>query len=118
MNSLITNFKMTVRADCAVFVYNPLPQSIKALACRWGGGRQSAFGQAPHLPPPTLAVSIQNKANFPPIWPLHRLLRGEQPDLPFGYNLNKWNGRVTTISNKTTRGKGRIRWRDQELSFG
>ena len=48
MSSLITNFKMTVRADCAVFVYNPLPQSIKALACRWGGGRQSAFGQASH----------------------------------------------------------------------
>ena len=59
----MTNFKMTVGAARALSVRNPLPQSIKALACSWGRGRESAFGQGPA--PPTLAVSIQNKASFP-----------------------------------------------------
>ena len=31
----MTNFKMTVRADCAVSAYSPLPPAIKALAPGW-----------------------------------------------------------------------------------
>ena len=56
----MTNFKMTVRADCVVSVYNPL-LSIKALA-PWlslvgeGGGSVRLWTGVP---------GIQNKANFP-----------------------------------------------------
>ena len=57
----MTNFRMTIRADCAVSARSPLPQTIKALATdgQWGG---SDFGQESTLPQ---ASSIQNKANFP-----------------------------------------------------
>ena len=56
---LMTNFKMTVRADCVISAYNPLPLSIKALApwlsWGWGGGVRLWAG----------VPGIQNKANFP-----------------------------------------------------
>ena len=46
----LTNLKMTVRADCAVFVRNPLPQpvtlSLLPTDCQWLG---LAFGQASAL---------------------------------------------------------------------
>ena len=60
----MTNFKTTVRADCAVSARSPLPPSIKALA-PWLSVRESAFGQESALPPPNPVAGIQNKANFP-----------------------------------------------------
>ena len=61
------NFKMTVRADCAVSACSLLPLSIKALA-HWLSPRSwkgLAFGHEFTLPAPTPVASIQNKANFP-----------------------------------------------------
>ena len=58
----MTNFKMTIRADCAVSASSPLPPSIKALA-HWLSVGKSAFRQEstlPHLP-----ASLLNKADFP-----------------------------------------------------
>ena len=101
----MTNFKMTVRADSAVFIYSLIPLPIKAVAscpliaggeCRsWG---KSAFGQdfaPPHcrtsLP---MVVSLRNKTkvSLPPTSPLHWLLRGgEQLDPTFGTIPNKQN---------------------------
>ena len=59
----MTNFKMTVRAGCAVSARSPLPP--KALA-HWlsgvgggGGGRESAFGQECKHPTPLLASEIK-----------------------------------------------------------
>ena len=63
-----TNFKMTVRADCAVSAWSPLPPPIKALApCLSAGEESWPLDRCPpspsHLPIPPVA-SIQNKANF------------------------------------------------------
>ena len=57
----MTNFRMTVRADCIVSACGPLPLSIKALA-PWSSGRGWGVGVSP---PPALVVSLQNKANCP-----------------------------------------------------
>ena len=46
----MTNFKMTVRVDCAVSAGSPFPQPIKALALTASQGK-SAFGQEFALPP-------------------------------------------------------------------
>ena len=78
---LVTDFKMTVRADCTV-ACSPLPLSIKALArwlLVWGS---SILGRHPlYLPPRTIA-GIQNKAKFPCHQPeLSWLLSSELPDL-------------------------------------
>ena len=35
----LTNLTMTVRADCTVFVHNPLPQPVKSLAHWWSVAR-------------------------------------------------------------------------------
>ena len=61
----MTNFKMTVRADCAVSTRSLLHLSIKALAhwLSWTGG-ETGSGQVSTLPPPWVA-GIQNKASFP-----------------------------------------------------
>ena len=57
----ITNFRMTVRADCTLSACSPLPLSKKALAhwlsLGWGGGGRPLDR---HLPPP-LVASIQNQ---------------------------------------------------------
>ena len=79
----MANFKMPVRADCAVSACSPLPPSIKALA-PWLSRRESAFGQASTLSPGCRHPK-QSKLSFPPTWPLYWLLSGEQPDPPFGY---------------------------------
>ena len=56
-----TNFKMTVRAACAVSACSRLPPPIEALA-----PRQGCVGLWTRVhPPPTPAAGIQNKANFP-----------------------------------------------------
>ena len=60
----MTNFKMMVRADCAIPACSPLPPAIKTLAhWLWRRRGQSVFGQTsvPHSP----VASIQNKASFP-----------------------------------------------------
>ena len=73
----MTNFKMTVRADCAVSAGNCLPPSKKLLPTVSEG--ESATGQEPTLS--ALGASTQNKANFSfhqpsPYW----LLSSEQLD--------------------------------------
>ena len=63
----MNHFKMTVRADCVVSAWSPLPPSIRVLIPWLSGdwqGEKLDFGQAashPHLHLP----SIQNKANLP-----------------------------------------------------
>ena len=54
----MTNLKMTVRADCAVFAWGPLLFSIKALA-HWlpVGVGESAFGQTSATLPLQLSTS-------------------------------------------------------------
>ena len=59
---LITNFKMTVRADCAVSACSPLPPSINVLAHWLSVGGSQPLDRGP--PSPSVA-SIHNKANFP-----------------------------------------------------
>lgn len=87
MRPQMTNFCMTVRADCTVSTCNPLPQPIKGLAPLNVGERGSAFGQVPLPQSPT--AGIQDKANFP----FHQLclswlLSSEQPDPSFGYTVS------------------------------
>ena len=63
----MTNFKMTVRADCAVSACSPLTVSIKTFA-PWLSGPPLSKGVSLWTgvhPPPTLVAGIQNKANFP-----------------------------------------------------
>ena len=85
----MTNFKMTVRADSAVFIYSLIPLPIKPVAscpliaggeCRsWG---KSAFGQdfvSPHCPislPMVVSLRNKTKVSLPPTSPLYWLLRG------------------------------------------
>ena len=57
----MTSFKTTVRADCAVSAYSPVPPSIKALAPFVSGGVSLWTGV--HPPCPQVA-GILNKANF------------------------------------------------------
>ena len=57
----MTNFKVTVRADCAVSACSSLPLSIKALAPWLSVG---AVGLWTGVPPPPVA-SLWNKTNFP-----------------------------------------------------
>ena len=78
----MTNFKMIVRADCAVSACSPLPPSIKALAHWLSVGGVGVWTEVCPSPP---VVGIQNKGNFPPTWPLHWLLSGEQQNPTFGY---------------------------------
>ena len=61
----MTNFKMTVRADCAVSTRSLLHPSVKALAhwLSWTGG-ETGSGQVSTIHPPWVA-GIQNKASFP-----------------------------------------------------
>ena len=61
---LMTDFKMTVRADYAVSAWSPLPLSIKALA-PWLSEQGVTFRQESALPQLPLVAGIQNKANFP-----------------------------------------------------
>ena len=58
-----TNFKMTVRVDCAVSTRSPLRLSIKALAPDCGGRGQLTFGQV--SPPHQLLASKIKKLSFP-----------------------------------------------------
>ena len=60
----MTNFKMTVRADCAVSAHSPLPLPVKILAS-WLSGRGGAGPWTGVCPPPTQVAGIQNKASFP-----------------------------------------------------
>ena len=57
---LMTSFKATARADCAVYTWSPLPLPIKVLAHWLGLGRSRPLDMRP-LP---LAANLQNKANF------------------------------------------------------
>ena len=59
---LLTNLKMTVRADCDVSAHSPLLLSIKALAPLAASGVSRPWDRGP---PSCPAVSIWNKANFP-----------------------------------------------------
>ena len=59
----MTNFKMTVRADCVVSACSPLPLATKALApwlSRVGGS-----WPLDRSPPSPQVASVQNKGNFP-----------------------------------------------------
>ena len=91
---LVTDFKMTVRADCTV-ACSTLPLSIKALA-RWllVWGSSILDRHPPYLPTHTIA-GIQNKAKFPCHQPeLSWLLSSELPDLDLvtvWYNNNPTN---------------------------
>ena len=57
----MTNFKMTVRADCAVSACSHLPPSIKVLA-RIVYGRDQPLDRCPQSP---LVIGFQTEANFP-----------------------------------------------------
>ena len=57
------NFKVTVRAACAISACSPLPQPIKVLPPDYQG-RESAFGQE-SAPPTSWVANIHNTANFP-----------------------------------------------------
>ena len=66
----MTNFEMTIRADCTVYAWNPLPSPIKALTL-WlslDGDEEgvSLWTETPsHAPPHSTPIAdIQNKANF------------------------------------------------------
>ena len=60
----LTNIKMTVRTDCAVSAWSPLPQSIKPFfPIVRDGGVGLWTGVWWGCPPPL--AGIQNKANFP-----------------------------------------------------
>ena len=69
----MTNFKMTIRADCAVFPCNPLSLAVKAIVHLLG---RRIWSLDRSLPFPLMA-GIQNKANFP----LH------QPGLYIGFRV-------------------------------
>ena len=60
---LVTNFKMTVRADCAVSACSSLPLSIKALA-PWLSGGKSAFEQVSASPSPAELLASKIKQIF------------------------------------------------------
>ena len=77
----MTNFKIIIRADCAVSACSPmqLPPSVYKSSCLLMlgmGGRGSQ--PLDRIPPST------HPSSFPPILPLHQLWT-EQPDLIFGY---------------------------------
>ena len=113
----MTDFKMTVRADPAVFTYSPILLPIKAVAscplmaggeCRsWG---KSAFGQElapPHCPTSSpMVASLRNKTkvSLPPTSPLYWLLRGgEQLDSTLGNISNKHNSSLRWLLSVTLR---------------
>ena len=61
MTLIMTNFKMTVGADCAVSAHSSHPPPIKALA-HWLSEGSQPLDTSPPYPPVT---SLWNKANFP-----------------------------------------------------
>ena len=60
-----TNFKMTVRVDCAFPECSSPSPSIKYFAHWLSGEKELAFEQASVLPPSTPVACIQNKAKVP-----------------------------------------------------
>ena len=61
----VTDFKMTIRADCADSACRPLLPSLKALAHWLSVGSRGVSLWTGICPPPTpLVVGLQNKANF------------------------------------------------------
>ena len=86
----MTNFKMTVRADCAVSTCGPLPLSIKASApdCQWKGvSLQTGVGPPHRLPAPKVKQSFLS-TNLPRYW----LLSSYQLDPTFRNSVmwSKW----------------------------
>ena len=79
--SPVTNFKMTVRADCAMSACCLLLLFIKLSRTGFHRG-ESAFGQMSTF---SLDASIQNKANFP----IH------QPSFPFLTSLSAFERQAT-----------------------
>ena len=76
----MTDFKMTVRTDCAVSACSPLPLSIKALASRLlrrgeegdrvGGGEELALDRHLSSPPIPHWLPASEIKQFLPTWPL------------------------------------------------
>ena len=94
---LMTNFKMTIRADWAVSACSPLPLSVKALSsdCQEsirgsgeGGGRSRILDRHLLLLPLIHCWHpIWSKLCFSPTWLLQWLFSGKQPDPIFSYIL-------------------------------
>ena len=84
----MTNFKMTVRGECAISACSPLPLSINALA-HWLSVEGSwPLDSCPPSPPQPQSLAFKIKqTSFLPTWPLNWLLSGKQPDPTFGYRL-------------------------------
>ena len=62
VRSPMTNFRMTVRADCTVSACSPHLQPIKSHAHGLSVAGELAFGQA--FPPPPLVAGVRNKFPF------------------------------------------------------
>ena len=81
---LMTNFKMTVRAEWTAFAGSPF-HSGKALALDYVGMGELAFGQMFSSSPNT-ASEIKPT---PPSWPVYWLLSCEQPHPAFGHAVSQ-----------------------------
>ena len=82
---LVTNLKMTVRADCAVSTYShfPPPHPISKSSCPLLVGGGVGWGSQPwnrYMPPsPPSGQHLKwRKLSFPPAWPVYWLLSGQQ----------------------------------------
>ena len=89
----MTNFKMNVRADCAVSIWSPLSLPVKA-PTHWLSVVDTSLWTdvCPHKPP---VASTQDKAKFPfykSCLSIFWLLSGEQSDSTFSYNT-PWGGK-------------------------
>ena len=93
----VTNFKMNVRADCAVSICSPLSLPVKS-PTHWLSVADPSLWTSvcPHKPP---VASTQDKARFPfykSCLSIYWLLSGEQSDSTFSYNT-PWGGTYSWV---------------------
>ena len=101
-----TNFKITVRIDCAISSSNPLPEAIKALA-HWLIVEKVDFWTSILWALLPRVDSIQNKTvSFPPTWLLHWLLSSKKPDPTFSYTSSLEHQRCALLGSEVQEAEG------------